>query len=850
MPTQDQAPLINGCPECGESIDVSDLSPYSKIVCPHCKSSIRVRTSLGQYQIQRLLGEGGMSQVFLAKDVTLGRMVALKVLHKELSRDEKLTASFEREAKITASINHPNVVKVYTVGSDYGYFFIAMELVDNMSLEELITNQDKVPQLQVAQIAHDVTSGLYAAFKAGLIHRDIKPGNILLTNDGHAKLVDFGLAVQTGHFDEDEDVWATPFYVPPEKLDGQPDDFRGDIYSLGATLFHAVSGTPPYAANTASLDELKKIKAKTIRLVESAPDARKRMCRLIDRMMARSPSSRYQDYKSLLAEIVEVENKLGSRRRSATAIRGLGDSPKTETGRPAWLMPTVIAGAGVVLAGILLFAFSGDTEEDLNETLLLGGEERVLVAGEQNSAARYVEARNLLEKGKLKKAQQAFQSILKAGDLKEPTRTWTKFSLGLSLLLQGNEKQARTVFADLATEKEDQDSEAKEEALKLMAFFKQCGSSLSEVLPVPNGAQKTSEQALPYEGVANLAYGLKNWNQGQFASALRFFKLFKSTSFPEPYTWIESFKEQADLYLNDGKMLSSLPNPRLQMSEEKLGQVKGQLQQALEKLKTGGAAQSLLKGRIERSQSLVVEKKRVIALKDAQEKEKTLASRPVAVLPSPPAMTTGKARVTDDPASMPPKLGDAESMELDATSLKELEKLRSVEQVAKALGANFEFPQAMSRFELIQLKTPVGMQLLADDMQITKQAEDFLQAVIGKLDEGKFEGQVIRKEGAVLEARITAATRESLIVDMGFGGNEVLLEEFSPAWILSVARESFGSAILKDPDLIAQAACFAWATDEADTASKIVAKGEGYSDEFKALWERLAQRPAEVSEDD
>lgn len=838
MPTQDQAPLINGCPECGESIDVSDLSPYSKIVCPHCKSSIRVRTSLGQYQIQRLLGEGGMSQVFLAKDTTLGRSVALKVLHKELSRDEKLTASFEREAKITASINHPNVVKVYTVGSDYGYFFIAMELVDNMSLEELITNQDKVPQLQVAQIAHDVTSGLYAAFKAGLIHRDIKPGNILLTNDGHAKLVDFGLAVKTGHFDEEEDVWATPFYVPPEKLEGQPDDFRGDIYSLGATLFHAVSGIPPYAANTASLDELKKIKAKTIRLVESAPDARKRVCRLIDRMMARAPGSRHQDYDSLLAEIVEVENKLGSRRRSATAITGLGGSSKAESDRPAWLMPAVISGAGVVFAGILLFVFSGDAEEDLNEALLLGGDERVLVVGEQNSAALYVEARNLLEKGELKKAQQAFHAILKAGDLKEPTLTWTKFSLGLSLLLQGGEKQARAVFTELATAKENQDSETKEEALKLMAFFKQCGRPLSDVLPVPNGSQEESAEALPYEGMANLAYGLKNWNQGQFASALRFFKLFETTSFPEPYTWIESLKEQLVPYLKDGKILQSLPNPSLRMGEKKLGKFDRQLQQALGQLKTRGAALALVKARIERSQSLLDEKKRLAAKKIEQAKEGSLASKLVALASSQLPI----------PAKVGQKMG-AEEMVLDAASLKELEELRLVEEVAKALGTNFEFPQAMSRFESINLQTPVGMQFLADDMVITQQAESFLQMMIGKLDEGKFEGQVIRKEGKALRAKITAAKRDGLIVDLGFGGNEVLLEEFSPAWILTVARDAFETDIFKDPELIAKAACFAWAADESDIADKIVAKGGGYSAEFKELWQRLSERRARLAED-
>lgn len=609
MPTQEQGPLINACPECEEAIDVTDLSPYTKIECPHCKSSIRVRTALGQYHIQRLLGEGGMSQVFLAVDQTLGRSVALKVLHKELSRDEKLTASFEREAKLTASINHPNVVKVYTVGSDHGYFFIAMELVDNMSLEEMITNQDRIKPLKVIQIAHDVTSGLYAAFKAGLIHRDIKPGNILLTNDGHAKLVDFGLAVQTGHHDADEDVWATPFYVPPEKLAGEPDDFRGDIYSLGATLFHAVSGTPPYAANTASLDELKKIKAKTIRLIATAPDVSKRTCRLIDRMMARKPDGRHQDYKGLLAEIIEVENTLGSRRRSAPGVSSIRGE---ELEKPSWRKPVMAAGLALLLIVIGVLAFRGGKEEGLEASLLAGGNDRVLVAGEQNTAARYVEARSLLSEGKVKKAQAVFRAIAKQDDLTEPTRTWTEFNIALCLLLQGNEKAARGAFLKL-TESEG-GADLDQSARVLIDFFSQTGVILNDALPVSNDALVTVAKGGAQEGIAYLAFGLKNWQQGQFESATRFFKQFQETAFPEPYTWIEGLKGQVSSYHKDGRLLKSLPNPRIAMSDDQLAKVRAQLIKVKGKLKTTGAAAKLLDDRIARCQSLIKEKKRLAAL--------------------------------------------------------------------------------------------------------------------------------------------------------------------------------------------------------------------------------------------
>ncbi|MEM9018274.1 MAG: serine/threonine-protein kinase, partial [Verrucomicrobiota bacterium] len=252
--------VLNQCPDCSQTVNVSHLPPYSKIQCPHCGSSVRIRTMMGQYQITGVLGEGGMSQVFKAVDTHLQREVALKILHQALTQDKALTAMFEREAKLTASILHPNVVKVYTVGKEQGYFFIAMELVNAISLDQLIYNKGALSESEVLSIAHDVTSGLRAAHDQSLIHRDIKPGNMLVTEDGTAKLVDFGLAVQQGREDESEDLWATPFYVPPEKLEGEADTYLGDIYSLGATLFHALAGKPPFDANTSSLEELREIK--------------------------------------------------------------------------------------------------------------------------------------------------------------------------------------------------------------------------------------------------------------------------------------------------------------------------------------------------------------------------------------------------------------------------------------------------------------------------------------------------------------------------------------------------------------------------------------------------------------
>ena len=185
-------------------------------------------------------------------------MVALKVVRKEFSADAEYLAKFEREARITASVNHPHVVKVYSFGSDHGLFYIAMELVDKGSLDDLMNLQGRVAEIEALTVGIQVAQGLQAAHQKGLIHRDVKPGNILFADAQTAKIVDFGLALLAAHEAEERgEVWGTPYYVAPEKLDHQPEDFRSDMYSLGGTLFHAIAGRPPFEADTASMVALK-----------------------------------------------------------------------------------------------------------------------------------------------------------------------------------------------------------------------------------------------------------------------------------------------------------------------------------------------------------------------------------------------------------------------------------------------------------------------------------------------------------------------------------------------------------------------------------------------------------------
>ena len=303
--------LMNACPSCGVIMDVSSCDPYSKVICPECSTAIRVRADFLHFRIEKKIGEGGLSRVFRAVDQTLDRLVALKILNPDFSKDAGRAAEFEKEAKITASISHPNVVKVFSAGSDQDHYFMAMELVGGSSLDEMIHLEGKLSEKKVLDIGSELVQGMNAAHAANLIHRDIKPGNILFSEDGISKIVDFGLArSEISKGSELGEMWATPYYVPPEKLYGVREDFRSDIYSLGATLFHALAGEPPCSSDTPSIEELKLLKQKKVSIEMSAPHVSVSTCELIDRMMAREPQDRYDSYQDLASHFSQARNKL------------------------------------------------------------------------------------------------------------------------------------------------------------------------------------------------------------------------------------------------------------------------------------------------------------------------------------------------------------------------------------------------------------------------------------------------------------------------------------------------------------------------------------------------------------
>src|SRR6266849_9310287 len=253
MATEENPSATQACPACGTVIDTAAEQPLARVPCPKCGEKVRAERTFDHFVLVETLGVGGMGTVYKARDTLLDRFVALKLLRQDLGTGIDRAAQLQQEARIAASLNHPNVVQIFSSGTDHDQFYLVMELVDHGSLDDFIEQRKRLPEEQVIEAGIQVAKGLRAAQAKGLIHRDVKPANILFDDEHTAKIGDFGLAgVAAEKAETRGEIWGTPYYVAPERLNNEPEDFRSDIYSLGATLFHAVAGQPPFEGETNS----------------------------------------------------------------------------------------------------------------------------------------------------------------------------------------------------------------------------------------------------------------------------------------------------------------------------------------------------------------------------------------------------------------------------------------------------------------------------------------------------------------------------------------------------------------------------------------------------------------------
>src|SRR3954451_2120691 len=274
-----------------------DLPGLESVPCTKCGHPVIVPFQLRQFELREVIASGGMGIVYRSFDVNLAREVAVKLMKKEVADDKQVVDSFYREARAGAALNHTNIIHIYTFDEFEGRPYLVMELADHGSLDGRIEQQGLCPELQVLDVGIAVASALATALKHNLLHRDIKPGNILFNADGEPKLVDFGLARSTEAEPESASVTeGTPYYVAPEKIKRERETFLSDMYSLGCTLYHTLTGHVPFEAppiaELASAHAHTALPPPNLVLPEITPPTSEALVKV----MAKNPGDRFRSY--------------------------------------------------------------------------------------------------------------------------------------------------------------------------------------------------------------------------------------------------------------------------------------------------------------------------------------------------------------------------------------------------------------------------------------------------------------------------------------------------------------------------------------------------------------------------
>jgi serine/threonine-protein kinase len=250
---------------------------------------------LRNFELRTIIASGGMGTVYTAQDVKLERQVALKMMKREMAADAAILQAFYREARAGASLNHTNIIHIYSFDEFEGQPYLVMELADQGSLDSRIEAEGRVPELDVLDIGIKICSALTTALQHKLLHRDIKPGNILFNIDGEPKLIDFGLVRAAEDDSWEEHIWGTVYYVAPEKLERKGEDFHSDMYSLGGTLYHALTGHVPFEG---TVEEVVSAHVHTALTPPNrvVPEITELTSNALLQAMAKHPSERFESY--------------------------------------------------------------------------------------------------------------------------------------------------------------------------------------------------------------------------------------------------------------------------------------------------------------------------------------------------------------------------------------------------------------------------------------------------------------------------------------------------------------------------------------------------------------------------
>lgn len=319
-----------------------------------------------RYEMQQRIGRGGMAEVYLARDILLDRLVAIKVLFPEYATDPLFVERFRREAQSAANLNHPNIVSVYDWGRSENTYFMAMEYVPGRTLAEALHDVGRISAMKAAEIGIEVAAALSFAHKNNVVHRDIKPGNILIGSSGQLKVADFGIARALGSASDSSltqagAVMGTAAYFSPEQAQGGQPDPRSDLYSLGVVLYEMVAGRPPFVGDTPLAIAYKQVHEDPTPLHEFAPDVPRAFEAIVARLLTKDPDRRYAT-----AEAVRDELR---RFRDGVPVQALAEILNAKNNTPPAEAPTTVLPRSTTATPIVGGPGSGDATDGATRVL-------------------------------------------------------------------------------------------------------------------------------------------------------------------------------------------------------------------------------------------------------------------------------------------------------------------------------------------------------------------------------------------------------------------------------------------------------------------------------------------------
>ncbi len=535
--------VLERCSKCDTMLDVSECAPLTETICPHCAGMIKVLREFHHFMLLSPLGQGGAGAVYRAFDETLERDVALKLLRNEYTRDPEFIEALEREARATAAMNHANVVKVLSTGRTNGFFFIAMEIVGGGSLAQRIQRQGRLREREVISIAIQVAEGLRAAAQCGLLHRDVKPGNILYADQETVKVADFGLAMPFSMANGDSNVlWGTPDYIAPEKLLQEGEDIRSDIYSFGCTLFHCLTGEPPLDTATVMTVIRRQMALAAPNIQQIAPTVSGAMAFVIKRCLEKNPADRYQNYDELVEHLRYVETlpvgEGGAAFDGPSAAVHVEESAAVAPRRKSW---------GAWAAGAAMLALVGGAAAYVTR-------DNGRKADHAAAVREFTAGSNLLVSGDYADAAVQFHRSRLHEGVQPAMVEWSFVAEGVASAYAGDASVVRASFRGLQAELLQRNSPD----AGVHHFLTTLSNLAASDQSIPAAAADEFDPK-SYQAIGFLVLGLKDWSAGDLENAATLLQRFHSASVPEEqYGWIAKLGFSVNRYLDVAAPLKQL----------------------------------------------------------------------------------------------------------------------------------------------------------------------------------------------------------------------------------------------------------------------------------------------------